>query len=584
MLMVSPPRLVRLSVVRPIALGALIFGLLFVLAPRLAAAQVAYEQQVQQMYIAYYGRPGDPSGVSYWAGELAAVGGNWIAELIDAFGNSSEYTSRFGGLDDATLINNLFLGLFNRSADSEGLAYYVDLLNGSNVSGYNPEMRQSTLAQLALDIANGTQSGTADAATLNNKLSVAAVFTAAVRSTGSSYGSAEIPAAVDLIAAVNAQPESVTEAQDTIDEMTGGASVAHPVNDTGIDWCAHDASNSLICPVTSYPGQDGDSGRDVTASDDSDGRAGFSFTKLDSNGNDLPASATAWSCVRDNVTGKIWEVKTDDGGLRDRNWTYSWYDSSSPNAEPASEYIGRCFANGRLCNTENFVDDVNAEGLCGFTDWRLPTPQELTGIVDYGRHIDPAIDIDYFGNTKTARYWSSLSRADAPHRAWYVDFGNGGYASSTSTSSSSESVRLVRGEQPPRSFVDNGDGTVTDPDTGLLWTKCIIGRSGSHCIDGYGETMDWQQALAFAETATLGGYSDWRLPTIKELHSLVDYSLDDPAIDEQFFSATPGREFWSSSPDVSDSSDAWAVSFSSGVVGTGGKRINMSVRLVRDLR
>jgi len=89
------------------------------------------------------------------------------------------------------------------------------------------------------------------------------------------------------------------------------------LNDTGITTCSNETENNLTCPQTDYPGQDAEYGRDVTHNDDSDGHAGFSFTKIDENGDDLPASATSWNCVRDNVTGLIWEVKTDDGGLRE---------------------------------------------------------------------------------------------------------------------------------------------------------------------------------------------------------------------------------------------------------------------------
>ena len=65
--------------------------------------------------------------------------------------------------------------------------------------------------------------------------------------------------------------------------------------------------------------QDCSHGRDTTHNDNSDGHAGFSYTKLDSNGKPLPDqtvdyATTPWACVKDNVTGLIWEVKTDDGG------------------------------------------------------------------------------------------------------------------------------------------------------------------------------------------------------------------------------------------------------------------------------
>jgi len=184
-----------------------------------ASESSAYAQQVQRLYIAYYGRPADPAGIDYWVARLAEVSGAWSADLVDAFANSPEYRDRYGSLDEQTLINNLFLGLFNRSVDAAGLAYYVDLLNGSNLSGLNPELRQSTLAQIALDIANGVQLGTEDARTLNNKLSVATAFTVAIRTTGTPYSNNELSAAVDLIADVNAQASSVTTAQGTIAQM-----------------------------------------------------------------------------------------------------------------------------------------------------------------------------------------------------------------------------------------------------------------------------------------------------------------------------------------------------------------------------
>ena len=62
-------------------------------------------------------------------------------------------------------------------------------------------------------------------------------------------------------------------------------------------------------------------------------------------------------------------------------------------------------------------------------------------------------------------------------------------------------------------FVDNGDGTITDHATGLMWTK----------VDG-GSPMNWEDALAYAEDLDAAGYDDWRLPDAKELQSIVDYT------------------------------------------------------------
>jgi len=112
---------------------------------------------------------------------------------------------------------------------------------------------------------------------------------------------------------------------DVVRLVRNGQYLERPLNGTGLDWWADDQSVHLTSEPADYPGQDASYGRDVTQDNDADGHAGFSFTKLDSDGSVLPANAVNRSCVRDNVTGLVWEVKSNDGGLRDRSWTYSWY-------------------------------------------------------------------------------------------------------------------------------------------------------------------------------------------------------------------------------------------------------------------
>jgi len=218
------------------------------------------------------------------------------------------------------------------------------------------------------------------------------------------------------------------------------------LNDTGIDWCANETQNFLACPVANYPWQDAQDGRDKTNNDDSDGHAGFSFTKLDVNGNPLAAGAATWSCVRDNVTGLIWEVKTDDGGLRDKDWTYTWYNSdAATNGGSAGTADGgnNCFNTAR-CDTQKYVADVNAQGFCGAHDWRLPDPRELLSIVSNDR-INPAIDTTYFPNTVASWVWSASPYAYDPNYAWYVYFSGGGVDADGKNYAGS--VRLVRGRQ-----------------------------------------------------------------------------------------------------------------------------------------
>ncbi len=220
---------------------------------------------------------------------------------------------------------------------------------------------------------------------------------------------------------------------------------ASKLNDTGITRCGNIDDNDLDCAQVDFPGQDAEYGRDVTHNDDSDGHAGFSFTKLDANGDELPASAYMWSCVKDNVTGLIWEVKTDDGGLRDKDISYPWYNSdSSTNGGNVGTYGGNC-GNTDNCSTETYVTRVNATGICGFNDWRMPVREELHSIVNYGKYSPPAIDTSYFPNTIMSRgYWTASPAAYQDYRAWTVSFYYGSIM--YQNKSSMFYIRLVRSD------------------------------------------------------------------------------------------------------------------------------------------
>ncbi len=217
-----------------------------------------------------------------------------------------------------------------------------------------------------------------------------------------------------------------------------GLAVAAGLNDIGVTQCANLTQNGLACPQTSFPRQDAETGRDAQAGlqKAGGGSAGFDFTTL------------SGGCVRDNVTGRVWEVKTDDNGLRDKDWTYTWY-----NPDPATNdgNVGRLGSNtcggflGNQCNTQAYVTAVNAlnPALCGFTDWRMPTGEELRTIVDYSRS-NPTIDTGYFPNTVSNWYWSASPDAPDARSAWVVDFG---YGDGAIFKSWDYAVRLVRGGQ-----------------------------------------------------------------------------------------------------------------------------------------
>ncbi len=111
-------------------------------------------------------------------------------------------------------------------------------------------------------------------------------------------------------------------------------------------------------------------------------------------------------------------------------------------------------------------------------------------------------------------------------------------------------------------FTDNGNGTITDNNTGLIWVK-------DPSAAGVGGTYTWSSAISACENLVYAGYSDWRLPNRNELQSLVDYSRYGPAIDPMF--VCQSSRYWSSSVSASYSDDAWYVYFSNGSVDWGYK-------------
>lgn len=131
--------------------------------------------------------------------------------------------------------------------------------------------------------------------------------------------------------------------------------------------------------------------------------------------------------------------------LRHKDHTYTWFNSdvTTNGGDEGTANGGDCVDDDN-CDTEKFVAAVNAAGLCGAADWRMPTRRELVSIVHNGR-TSPAIDTDWFPNTPSTWFWSSSPYASNSLDAWYVgfDFGNVLWDSK----SHDYRVRLVRAGQ-----------------------------------------------------------------------------------------------------------------------------------------
>ena len=206
--------------------------------------------------------------------------------------------------------------------------------------------------------------------------------------------------------------------------------LAGPLPDTGQTKCYDDQGTEITCPQPgeAFHGQDAN----YTINPPS-------YTKLDVSGNGLPVEAASWVMVRDNVTGLIWEVKTDDNSIHDKDNTYTWCDT---NPDTNGGNAGTC---GSGTDTEDFINALNAENYGGFSDWRLPTREELRSIVDYGRY-NPSVDTAFFLKTVSSYYWSSTTYADVTDGAWHVGFDSGADHYDV-YKSDSYYVRAVRGGQ-----------------------------------------------------------------------------------------------------------------------------------------
>lgn len=221
------------------------------------------------------------------------------------------------------------------------------------------------------------------------------------------------------------------------------------LNDTGQTSC-YDAANAVAtCNAATTgnagtrPHQDGRYGRDAAQAagqlpaKTGAGAAGFDFSKIANNGTALAAGATLgtnptdWACTRDNTTGLVWEVKTTSG-LRSNAHAYTWYSASNNGGNAGNVGTNTCGSTlsaapyNNQCNTANYVAAVNAAGLCGATDWRMPTRRELLGIVHNGLSTGPMVDTTYFPNTQSSWYWTSDTYTPDPADAWVVGFDYGG--------------------------------------------------------------------------------------------------------------------------------------------------------------
>ena len=295
--------------------------------------------------------------------------------------------------------------------------------------------------------------------------------------------------------------------------------------------------------------------------------------------------------VTDHLTGLIW-VKAPSANLR--TWT------------------------GALSYADNLT-------LGGHDDWRLPNINELESLVN-AQVPDQSVWLNTqgFTNVQPNYYWSSTTLTWDSSIAWYVHMADGRASYSTTSPVKTDPshawpVRSGRQDKPDTSypanqwktgqtatynpiddggfqmgmmipssvrFTDNGDGTITDNLTGLMWLKdanCMETHYATTWHNGFANWQEAQEIIAGIDDGTYAdcsaGYTDWRLPNRKELHSLADFSQSSPALPsghpfDNVESGPPGFQYMSSTTCTADMDHFWGIDVGSGQIVKASKTSN----------
>jgi hypothetical protein len=259
--------------------------------------------------------------------------------------------------------------------------------------------------------------------------------------------------------------------------------------------------------------------------------------------------------VTDNLTGLMWTKNANLDGLK------TW------------------------ANALTYVDTLTIDI---YNDWRLPNRKELRSLMDYGE-INPSLPSGHpFINVQLGGgdfYWSSTIAAYDTDNAW-ISSALDGYLGSfdrtltqyvwpvrgttalpaqlaktgqTTSSAAGDDGDLEKGVAwPSPRFTDNGDGTVTDNLTGLMWAQDAN-------LDG---TKPWADALTYVSGLNLATHDDWRLPNVNELESLINAEEASSAawLNTLGFTDVQAAIYWTSTTYDNNTANAWVVNMEAGWV------------------
>jgi hypothetical protein len=307
-------------------------------------------------------------------------------------------------------------------------------------------------------------------------------------------------------------------------------------------------------------------------------------------------------------------VNNGDGSVSDPYTGLMWMQNDSVSTLTWQNALTYC-NNGVLCSDGSFQSSgsCSGHGTVKYSDWHLPTVAEIYTMADYGYPGGGYKNGAFTWGGST--YWSGTSMPASPARAYYADLSSGYVLYNVKSGSRlARCVRLVEssiaqlrsgqtlcwdaagtsrscsgtGEDADvsgaaKAFVNNGDGSVSDPQTGLMWQR-----------SDYGSTLTWQNALTYCNSGVLctdgtfqgsgscsghGSvkYDDWHLPTEAEVNTLIDYSMPGGSYDFRNSAFTwSGSPYWSSTSLAGSPGSAYLANMGLGSVSDGVKGLGLS--------
>ncbi|WP_238945215.1 Lcl C-terminal domain-containing protein [Allofranklinella schreckenbergeri] len=386
-------------------------------------------QSVQELYLAFYQRPGDPAGMLYWAD----VASRDFRAVLTEFSGAREAGRLYGPINAQTIgsvIDKIYLALFGAAPDAAGRQYYIDNFNNGRF----------TATDLAYSILKGAQDGVRpDLTAVRNKLIAANRFVRALdpemdgRNLQATYNADdEITVRAWMVQVTASRLYTSAQVRDFIVNQV--AAPGDPIR-VGTPTPPQDMAPKL--PHTGVTDQQclqvGTDARvpcnsaQAIALSGAGNQDGMRAHINPMSYSEVPGYDRT-ECVKDNVTGLIWEGKVNIPGHL-RHFELRYTNQGDGSAGDVSEYIQHV---------------VNAKGLCGFHDWRLPTAEELHGLVDYSKsRWKVHINREWFPHTQRERYWTSDAQSrDPSNTAWYINFNDGDV--NDDSRSFSYAVRLVR--------------------------------------------------------------------------------------------------------------------------------------------